>query len=100
MPQKIKTQFGFKDNLHEVELEIPDNEPIPWSAHDRLNVVSEPLPRLDARAKVPAEAKYTFDINRPGLLYGRMLRSPHAAAAIRSIDTRKAEALAGVKAVV
>jgi xanthine dehydrogenase YagR molybdenum-binding subunit len=99
MPQKIKTWFGFKNNLKEVELEIPDNEPMPWSPEQSLNVVSTSVPRLDARAKVTGQAKYTYDINLPGMLYGRILRSPHAAATIKKIDTSKAEALPGVKAV-
>src|SRR5437762_2025333 len=99
MPRKIKTQFGFKDNLKEVEFEIPDNEPLPWRAEEKLNVVSEPLPRLDARAKVTGEAKYTADIQRPGMLYGRILRAPHAAAIIKKIDVGKAEKLPGVKAI-
>src|SRR5205823_14330443 len=80
MPQKIRTQFGFKGNLEEVEFEIPDNEPHPWNPNDSLNVVSRAMPRLDGRAKVTGEAKYTYDINRPGMLYGRILRSPYAAA--------------------
>src|SRR5205809_2695047 len=99
MPQKIRTQFGFKGNLEEVEFEIPDNEPHPWNPNDNLNVVSRAMPRLDGRAKVTGEAKYTYDINRPGMLYGRILRSPYAAAEITKIDTSRAEALPGVKAV-
>ncbi|MEW6736246.1 MAG: xanthine dehydrogenase family protein molybdopterin-binding subunit [Acidobacteriota bacterium] len=99
MPQKIRTQFGFKGSLEDVEFEIPDNEPMPWSASDNLHMVSAPMPRLDARAKVTGQAKYTYDVNRPGMLYGRILRSPYAAADIKKIDTSKAEALPGVKAI-
>ena len=68
MPQKVRTHFGFKNNLKEVEFEIPDNEPMPWGAEDNLNVVSTPVPRLDAHAKVTGQAKYTYDIKRPGML--------------------------------
>src|SRR4029077_2948845 len=45
-------------------------------------------------------AKYTLDVQLPGMLYARVLRSPHAHARIRSIDVSKARELAGVKAIV
>ena len=44
-------------------------------------------------------AQYGADINLPGMLYGKVLRSPHAHARIKSIDTSKAEAMPGVHAV-
>ena len=56
--------------------------------------------RMDAKDKVTGHALYGTDINLPGLLHGRVLRSPHAHARIVSIDTSKAEALPGVFAVV
>lgn len=57
-------------------------------------------PRVDARGKVTGQALYATDISLPGLLHGRVLRSPHAHARIVSIDTSKAEALSGVFAIV
>ena len=56
--------------------------------------------RPDGADKVTGKANYSADINLPGMLYGKVLRSPHAHAVIRSIDTSKAEALPGVRAVV
>ena len=56
--------------------------------------------RHDGVDKVTGRAKYGADINMAGLLYGKVLRSPHAHARIRSIDTRKAETLPGVLAVI
>lgn len=56
--------------------------------------------RPDGIDKVTGRAIYGADVQLPGLLYGKVLRSPHAHANIRSIDTSKAEALPGVKAVV
>ena len=55
--------------------------------------------RHDGTDKVTGRAKYGADIRLTGMLYGAMLRSPHAHARIRSIDTSKAEALPGVRAV-
>ena len=55
--------------------------------------------RPDGVPKVTGAAKFGADYHLPGMLFGRVLRSPHAHARIRSIDTSRAEALPGVKAV-
>ena len=55
--------------------------------------------RHDGVDKVTGAARYGADIQLPGMLHGMILRSPHAHARIRSIDTRKAAALPGVRAV-
>lgn len=56
--------------------------------------------RPDGLDKVTGRARYGADITAPGMLWGAVVRSPHAHARIVRIDTSKAEALAGVKAVV
>ena len=56
--------------------------------------------RPDGADKVTGRAQYSADLAMPGMVWGKILRSPHAHARIRSIDTSKAEALPGVKAVV
>jgi len=65
-----------------------------------LSVIGRRQPRLDGFDKVSGRSVFTDDIVLPGMLYGRILRSPHARARILSIDTSKARALPGVKAVV
>ena len=62
-------------------------------------VGSRPI-RHDGVDKVTGRAQYGADINLPGTLHGKILRSPHGHARIVSIDTSKAEALPDVKAVV
>ena len=61
-------------------------------------VGSRPI-RPDGVPKVTGRALYGADLKLPGMLYGKILRSPHAHARIKSIDTSAAEALPGVKAV-
>src|SRR5262245_49579966 len=56
--------------------------------------------RHDGVDKVTGRARYGADIYLPGMLHGKVLRSPHAHARITSIDTSAALALSGVKAVV
>ena len=62
-------------------------------------VGTRPL-RPDGIDKVTGRALYGADLYAPGMLTGKILRSPHPHARIKSIDTSKAEALAGVKAVI
>src|SRR5512143_217742 len=56
--------------------------------------------RHDGTDKVTGRALFGADIRLPGMLYGTVLRSPHAHARILGIDTHAAEALPGVRAVV
>lgn len=55
--------------------------------------------RRDALDKVTGKARFVGDIELPGMIFGKILRSPHPHATIKSIDTSKAEALKGVRAV-
>src|SRR5262245_35692822 len=64
-----------------------------------LKVVGSSPVRPDGVPKVTGVAQYGADFHLPGMLWGKILRSPHAHARIRSINTSKAEALKGVKAV-
>src|SRR3989442_1003592 len=56
--------------------------------------------RHDGAEKVTGRASYGADVRLPGMLYGKILRSPHAHARIKSIDTRHAEEILGVHAVI
>jgi 4-hydroxybenzoyl-CoA reductase subunit alpha len=58
------------------------------------------VPRVDAWAKATGTAEYTDDLSLPGMLHGVLLRSPLPHARIRAIDTSRARALPGVKAVI
>ena len=65
-----------------------------------MNTVGHNVPRIDAYERVTGRATYTGDVRLPGMLYARVLRSPHPHARIRSIDVSRAEGLPGVRAVV
>ena len=56
--------------------------------------------RHDGTDKVTGRAKYGADFQAAGMLFGKVLRSPHAHARIKSIDTSQALAVAGVKAII
>lgn len=70
------------------------------SAPPDLGVIGRRQPRLDGFEKVSGRALFTDDVVLPGMLYGKILRSPHARALIRRIDTSRAARLPGVKVVV
>ncbi len=65
-----------------------------------LSVIGQRRPRLDGPEKVSGRAQFTADINLPGMLVGKILRSRHKHARITKLDTSKAEALPGVRAVI
>ncbi|MFH1028410.1 MAG: molybdopterin cofactor-binding domain-containing protein, partial [Pseudomonadota bacterium] len=62
-------------------------------------IVGKPITRVDVVDKVRGATVYGADVKLPGMLYGAVLRSPHAHARIGSIDVSGAEALPGVRAV-
>lgn len=98
--KKIKLPHGIPGhNLGEIEREVPAGEPPAWPVNDQLKEVGKRVTRLDAKAKVTGEAKYTADIKLPGMLYGSMLHSDYPHAKIKSIDTSAAERYPGVMAV-
>ena len=69
-------------------------------ASSTYRVIGRDTPKVDGVAKVTGRAIFGADVKLPGMLVGKVLRSPHAHAVISSIDTAAAEALPGVKAVV
>jgi CO/xanthine dehydrogenase Mo-binding subunit len=67
---------------------------------DEMKVIGHATPRIDATERVTGRAVYTRDVYLDGMLYAYVLRSPHPHARIKSIDTSRAQALAGVKAII
>jgi len=82
-----------------IERQIPANEPPALPVNAVLEVIGKRTPRLDARAKVTGMARYTVDLKLPGMLFARVLRSPHAHAHVISLDKRAAERHPGLRAV-
>lgn len=79
--------------------QIPLDEPPPLPPNAELAVIGRPVPRYDGRAKVTGATRFTVDVVLPGMLYGRILRSPHPHAAVRALDLAAAESHPGVRAV-
>jgi xanthine dehydrogenase YagR molybdenum-binding subunit len=73
------------------------HEKYPWPEKPAL--LGTEVKRVDGPLKATGRAKYAYDIKRPGMLWGKILRSPHAHARIKSLDVAAAEKAPGVKAV-
>ena len=67
---------------------------------NEYDVVGHPTPKKDGALKALGRAEYADDLSMPGMLHGKLLRSPHPHAKIVRIDTSRAAALPGVRAVV
>jgi 4-hydroxybenzoyl-CoA reductase subunit alpha len=69
------------------------------TTHD-YSIIGKSIAMIDAAGKTTGSGKYTDDLSLPGMLYGKILHSPHPHARIKSIDASRAERLDGVIAVV
>ena len=63
------------------------------------NIGKENIRRLDGLEKASGRARYTMDVQLPGMLYLRFLNSPYPHAKIKAMDTTEAETLPGVRGV-
>lgn len=70
-----------------------------WPAADQRTWIGKRVSRVDGPDKVSGRAKYTYDVHRPGMLYGKVVRCPYAHAKVVSVDTSAAEKMPGVKAI-
>src|SRR5947207_1915079 len=82
----------------EIEIEVDDNG-ASWGPNDKHRLLNKPLRRVDGAAKATGAAIYTQDVRPPGMLFGRLLLSPHAHAKITKFDASPAQKIPGVKAV-
>jgi len=70
-----------------------------WPPTDKCSLIGRRISRLDGPWKSAGRIKYSYDVNRPNMLHGKMVFSPYAHAKVVSIDTSAAEKMPGVKAV-
>ena len=98
---KHSVKAGLEQTPRRVDVDVADADLAPWDLDNwaGFRAVGKPHPRIEGPLKVTGRAKYTHDIRLPGMLYARMIGAEVPAAEIVSIDTSKAEALTGVRAV-
>jgi xanthine dehydrogenase YagR molybdenum-binding subunit len=83
-----------------VEIEVDEEIGPGWGPNDKHTLLNHRITRVDGPLKAAGAARYTYDMRLPGMLYGRILRSPHAHAKITSIETEAASKISGVRAII
>jgi xanthine dehydrogenase YagR molybdenum-binding subunit len=99
MPRIVKQKVEFEGRIEERNVVIEGDDLPVWPAGSAFTVVGQSVPRVDGFERVGGTAQYTADQYPAGVLHGAMLRSPHAHATIRRLDTSRAERVQGVRAV-
>jgi xanthine dehydrogenase YagR molybdenum-binding subunit len=98
--KKIKVPRVVNGVEQMVEIEVDDEGGAEWGPNDKHTLLNHRLTRVDAPVKVSGAAKYTHDRRAPGMLYARVVRSPHARARVVRVDTSAAKQIPGVRATV
>jgi xanthine dehydrogenase YagR molybdenum-binding subunit len=96
---QVKAGLPQAPQVRDVEVAVGDLRPWDLDNLPRFTQMGQRRPRTEAPLKVTGRARYTYDIKLPGMLYGRMIGAEIPAGEVLSIDTSRAEALPGVKAV-
>ena len=79
--------------------QVPPTEPPVWPVNKDLKYVGQSIPRYDGAAKVSGHARYTSDVQLPGMLYAKFVNATVPHAKVLSVDTSAAERVPGVKGV-
>jgi xanthine dehydrogenase YagR molybdenum-binding subunit len=85
--------------LREEERTVPASEPPVLPVNKELEYIGKSIPRWDAVAKVTGRARYTADVQLPGMLYAKFVNANVPHAKVVSVDTTAAESHPGVKGV-
>ncbi len=93
-----EVRLGFNGKFETKKVEIAQGDPPPFDPSRKFRLLGTRIPRLDGPAKTTGEARYSIDVRLPGMLYGRILRSPYAAATAAEVDLAAARKMPGVKA--
>ena len=99
MPRVVKSREEFEGEVYESLVLVEGKDlPVPRAGTEFVEIAHSRR-RIDGPQRVTGRARYTQDIYLPGMLHVRVLRSPYPRARVRRIDTKKAEALPGVRGV-
>ncbi|HEX4036723.1 MAG TPA: xanthine dehydrogenase family protein molybdopterin-binding subunit [Acidobacteriaceae bacterium] len=96
----VQMPVGVPDyTLTEEARVVPAGEPPVWPVNKDLKFVGKSVPRYDGQAKAAGRARYTSDVQLPGMLYAKFVNAPVPHAKVLSIDTSAAEKVPGVRGV-
>ena len=92
----VKTKREFEGHWFEDHVVVEGEGLSAWEFGAKLRFVGQRKTRIDGSERVTGRASFTSDIQLPGMLYGKILRSPHPHARIRKIETSRTGKLPGV----
>ena len=92
------TNLLYYEEFRDKKTEEP--EVVPSPEKDKFEIIGKSTARIDGKKIVTGRAPYTQDIKPRAMLYGKILRSPHACAEVISMDLSQAQSLPGVKAAI
>jgi CO/xanthine dehydrogenase Mo-binding subunit len=95
----IRTEKEVEGRYEDVWLVVEEDSLDQWPAGPR-EVVGRPAPRVTGPLRARGEARYTADLQLPGMLHAAVLRSPHARARVKRIDLSPALEAPGVRAAI
>jgi xanthine dehydrogenase YagR molybdenum-binding subunit len=98
--KKIKVPRVINGIEQMVEIEVDEDTGPGWGPNDKHALLNHRMTRVDGPLKVTGAAHYTYDMRLPGMLYGRILRCPHAHARVTKLDIDTALKIPGVQAVI
>ncbi len=99
MPRIVRQKIEFEGRIEERDVVIEGDDLPAWGPAETFTVVGTRVPRVDGGDRVSGRARYTADLDLPGLLHAAVLRSPHAHARITRFDAGAAERAPGVRLV-
>src|SRR6266404_285025 len=98
--KKIKVPKVINGVETMVEIEVDDDSGPGWGPNNKHRLLNHSLSRVDGPSKVSGAAIYSYDVRLPGMLYGRILRCPHAHARLTKFDSSAASNIPGVRSVI
>ncbi len=100
MAKLIRTKTEWEGINHEELAIIEGESPPPWPPGKQFETIGREVPAVDSAERVTGQALYTSDIQLPGMLHARILRSPYPHARIKRMETDRAASLPGVRAII
>jgi CO/xanthine dehydrogenase Mo-binding subunit len=95
----LKSKDEFEGEIYESTVIVEGKDLVAPADSDASTEIGKPRPRVDGRLRVSGTATYTQDVQLAGMLHALVLRSPYPRARVRAIDTKKADALPGVRGI-
>ncbi len=100
LPPEKELQVGFGEHVEKRTFDVPAEDAPPYEATTKFAVLGTDYDRQDGLDKASGRAKYSYDVNFPGMLQAMILRSPVAKGVLKTLELDECKAMPGVAAVI